>query len=265
MQNKYVADVGDFGKFQLFRYLFNHKESPHKKSPLEGKALSQIWYMHQGEEETNNDGRHIDYFERMSGSDVHLEAALIDILKSNRRHVTEFEKRNLLENTRYFYDEVPKKLEARYVWLKDALVFSEGCHIVAVEPDNGMALKCDRKERRFNHLTLHAHHQKKSTPHKYIFSDEIAEFYHLPHVEVCIVYQHLSRCFSHDAQITSLLTDLKTQYHNVVAIKHKPYSPRVFFFLCKSEGIRDSLELRLSEFAFEHEGFWEVFTSEKGH
>ncbi len=36
MQNRYVADVGDFGKFQLFRYLFNHKESP-----LDGKALAQ--------------------------------------------------------------------------------------------------------------------------------------------------------------------------------------------------------------------------------
>ncbi len=259
MQNKYVADVGDFGKFQLFRYLFNQKESPHKKNLLGGKALSQIWYMHQGEGESNNDGKHIDYFERMSGRDVYLEEALMDILKSKRRHVTEFEKRNLLENSRYFYDEVPKKLEARYAWLKDALDFSEGCHIVAVEPDNGMALKCEGKERRFKHLTLDAHHQSKPTPQKYIFSDEIAEFYHLPHVEICIVYQHLSRCFSHDAQIISLLTDLKAQYDNVVAIKHKPYSPRVFFFLCKSESIRGSLELRLSQFGQTQEDFWEVF------
>ena len=54
MQNRYVADVGDFGKFQLFRYLFNHNESP-----LDGKALAQIWFMHEGEGEENNDGRHI--------------------------------------------------------------------------------------------------------------------------------------------------------------------------------------------------------------
>lgn len=254
MQNKYVADVGDFGKFQLFRYILHHKESA-----LFGKSLSQIWYMHKGEDETNNDGRHIEYFERMAGRDEHLEAELMDILKSNKRHVTEFEKRNLLKNTRYFYDDVPKTLEARESWLKDAMQFAEGSHIVAVEPDNGMALKCDRKAHRFHHLTLQEHHAKKPTPHKYIFTDEVEAFYHLPHVEVCIVYQHLSRCFSHNTQITSLLADLKSQYKNVVAIKHKPYSPRVFFFLCKSEVIRESLELRLMNFASEHEEFWEVF------
>lgn len=254
MQDKYVGDIGDFGKFQLFRYLFNDEQSP-----LEGKLLSQIWFMHQGEGEANNDGRHIDYFSRVQGSDTDLEAALIDILRSDSRKVTEFERRKLLENTRYFYDEVPKTLADRQAWLQDALAFSKQCHIIAVEPDNGMALRCQRAERRFVHLTLEDHHTQKPTPHKYIFSDEVGQFYHLPHVEICIVYQHLNRCFRHDEQIHALLSDLKVQYHNVLAIKHKPYSPRVFFFLCKSESIHESLAFRLGQFAGEHEAFWEVF------
>ena len=254
MQNKYVADIGDFGKFHLFRYLFNDA-----KSPFEGKLLSQIWFMHQGEGEANNDGRHIDYFSRVQGSDTYLEYSLMDILNSNAREVIEFEKRNLLQNTLYFYDEVPKTLAKRRIWLQDALAFSQQCNIVAVEPDNGMALKCQRKERRFQHLTLEAHHNKKPTPHKYIFSDEVGQFYHLPHVEICIVYQHLNRCFSHDEQIYTLLTDLKLQYDYILAIKHKPYSPRVFFFLCKSEEIYDNVAFHLMKFTKNHTEFWEVF------
>ena len=150
-------------------------------------------------------------------------------------------------------------MEDRYLWLNGALTFSNKSQIVAVAPDNGMALKCKRAERYFDFLTLSSHYSQKVHPHKYIFTDELSYFYRLPYLEVCIVYQHLSRCFSHDEQIDSLLNSLKQEYENVLAIKHKPYSPRVFFFLCKSQVIRESVELRLIQFAEEHSEFWEVF------
>ena len=254
MQNRYVADVGDFGKFQLFRYLFNHTESP-----LDGKALAQIWFMHEGEGEENNDGKHIDYFERMNGADEYLEHSLMDIIMRDKREVTELEELKLLKNAKFYYEQVPRALEDRYLWLNQALIFSNKSQIVAVAPDNGMALKCNRAEKRFELLTLSHHYSQKVYTHKYIFSDEVSYFYRLPYLEVCIVYQHLSRCFSHDEQIDSLLHDLEKEYHHVIAIKHKPYSPRVFFFLCKSEVIKDSVELRLDRFATQFEEFWEVF------
>jgi len=255
MQDKYVADVGDFGKFQLFRYLFNHKESP-----MDGKELAQIWFMHEGQGEENNDGRHIDYFERMNGTDEYLEHSLLDILMRDKREVTELENLKLLQNVKFFYGEVPKALEDRYLWLNKALTFSDKAQVVAVAPDNGMALKCNRVERCFEFLTLEEHYSQKVYPHKYIFADEVSYFYRLPYLEVCIVYQHLGRCFSHDEQIESLLGDLKKEYHHVVAIKHKPYSPRVFFFLCKSEVIKESIEMRLELFATEFSEFWKVFS-----
>jgi hypothetical protein len=254
MQDRYVADVGDFGKFQLFRYLFNEKESP-----MYDKSLAQIWFMHKGLDENNNDGRHIDYFERMNGTDEFLEHSLMDILMRDKREVTELENLKLLNNARFFYEEVPKALEDRYLWLNRALTFSNKDQVVALAPDNGMALKCKRKENAFEHLTLGEHYSQKVYPHKYIFSDEISYFYRLPYLEVCIVYQHLGRCFSHNEQINTLLSDLIKQYHHVLAIKHKPYSPRVFFFLCKSEVIKESVELRLTQFEEEHSEFWEVF------
>ena len=255
MQDKYVADVGDFGKFQLFRYLFNHKQSP-----LDGKELSQIWFMHKGEGETSNDGKHIDYFERMMGTDEYLEHSLLDVIMRDKREVTELENLKLLPNAKFFYIEVPKALEDRYLWLNSALTFASNSPVVAVAPDNGMALKCNRVEKRFEFLNLQEHFCQKVYPHKYIFADEIRYFYRLPHLEMCIVYQHLSRCFSHDEQIDSLLDDLKIEYMHVVAIKHKPYSPRVFFFLCKSAVILEGVTVRLREFEKEHGEFWEVFT-----
>jgi len=254
VQDRYVADVGDFGKFQLFRYLFNHKQSP-----LDGKELSQIWFMHKGEGEVTNDGKHIDYFERMMGTDEYLEHSLLDVIMREKREVTELENLKLLPNARFFYTEVPKALEDRYLWLNSALSFAVDSPIVAVAPDNGMALKCNRTEKSFTFLNLEEHYRQKVHPHKYIFSDEISYFYRLPHLEICIVYQHLSRCFSHDEQIVSLLHELKSEYTDVVAIKHKPYSPRVFFFLCKSDVIRVGVTHRLQEFASEYSEFWEVF------
>lgn len=254
MQDRYVADVGDFGKFQLFRYLFNEKESP-----MFGKELAQIWFLHKGLDESNNDGKHIDYFERMHGTDEYLEHSLLDLLMRDKREVSELENLKLLSNAKFFYNEVPKALEDRYLWLNEALIFSMDSSIVAVAPDNGMALKCNRKEHSFEHLTLSEHYSQKVYPHKYIFADEISYFYRLPHLEVCIVYQHLGRCFGHDEQIISLLVDLKKKYDHVVAIKHKPYSPRVFFFLCKSAVIRDGVAHRLTTFEAEYSEFWQIF------
>ena len=254
MQDKYVGDVGDFGKFHLFRYLFNHNESP-----MNGKELAQIWFMHEGEGEENNDGQHIHYFERMMGCDEYLEDSLRSLIMSNKREVVELESLKLLQNAKFFYEKVPRILEDRYLWLNTALRFSNKVQVVAVEPDNGMALKCNRAEQCFEFLTLDKHHSKKVYPHKYIFADEVNYFYRLPHLEVCIVYQHLNRCFAHNEQIESLLGDLRREYFHVIAIKHKPYSPRVFFFLCKSEVIKKSIEMRLDMFANEFTEFWKVF------
>ncbi len=254
MQDRYVADVGDFGKFQLFRYLFNHKESP-----LDGKELSQIWFMHEGEGEENNDGRHIDYFERMNGTDEYLEHSLLELIMREKREVTELEALKLLKNAKFYYEKVPKALEDRYLWLNTALTFANKSQIVAVAPDNGMALKCNRVEKRFEFLTLEKHYRQKVYPHKYIFADEVSYFYRLPYLEICIVYQHLSRCFAHDEQIESMLNSLREEFTHVLAIKHKPYSPRAFFFLCKSEVILESLEERLGKFEAQHKEFWKLF------
>jgi len=193
------------------------------------------------------------------GMDEYLEHSLLDVIMRDKREVIELENLKLLPSAKFFYEEVPKALEDRYLWLNEALTFAMDSPIVAVAPDNGMALKCNRAERCFDFLNLEAHYRQKVYPHKYIFSDEVDYFYRLPHLEVCIIYQHLSRCFGHNEQINSLLCSLRLEYDHVVAIKHKPYSPRVFFFLCKSEVICESITHRLTKFSSEYSEFWECF------
>ena len=249
MQNRYVADIGDFGKFQLFRFLFN------APSPLADNTLAQIWFLHENEE-SNNDGRHINYFERVKGSDVPLEAIMIELLKEDRRYVKELEKVKVLDNVNFYYPHIPENYHDRKVWLEEALHFSKESQVVAVAPDNGMALKCHREEKSFSLLN---YHDRKSTPHKYIFDNEIDAFYNVENRKITIVYQHLGRCFSHDKQIEALLELLKSRYTHIIAIKHKPYSPRVFFFLCKNERVLEVLQNRLEDFAKQHSAFWKVY------
>ena len=253
MQDRYVADIGDFGKFQLLRYLFNHSHSP-----FDGKSLAQIWFLHE-DETHNNDGKLTDYFDRIKGSDPLLEESMMQLLMRKRRSVSELRQLKLLENAKFFESRIPKNFEDRRMWLSMALNFSLYTQIVALAPDNGMALRCIREKKEFEHLTVEEHYRNKPTPWKYVFGDEVGYFYRLPHLEICIVYQHLGRCFPHDEQIEVLLSDLKKRYSSVLAIKHRPYSPRAFFFLCKSDVIQESLANRLQSFGKAYPREWQLF------
>ena len=245
MQHRYVADIGDFGKFQLLRALFN----PHEDT------LALIWFLHENEE-NNNDGKHTDYFARVQDSDPALEAIMIEILQSNTRQVQTLEKKAILHNAHFYYPHIPSDYHDRAIWLEDALNFSASHPIVAVAPDNGIALKCQRESKTFSFLSYH----DKPQAHKYIYLNEIDAFYHTPNRKITILYQHLGRCFSHEGQINALLILLKERYQHVIAIKHKPYSPRVFFFLCQDADIENSLREKLIDFATEHARFWELYT-----
>ncbi len=245
MQNRYVADIGDFGKFQLFRYLFNGTSH----------TLSQIWFLHPNETH-NNDGKYIDYFSRIKGSDSELEAIMIEIIQEDKRHVRTLEEMPILERVQFFYPHIPTNYHDRSLWLKEAIHFTKSSNIIAVAPDNGMALKCQRNSKSFSFLSLK---DKKSTPHKYIFLEEIEAFYSQTHVDIMIVYQHLSRCFAHDAQIAVLKEMLEKEFGYVLALKHRPYSPRVFFFLVKKREAFSSLQAKLQTFSQLYLSFWKLY------
>ncbi len=74
MQDRYSADIGDFGKFQMLRFLFTNTLY----------SLTQVWFLYP-DESHNNDGMYVNYFEKVKGFDKELEASFKNIIKENRK------------------------------------------------------------------------------------------------------------------------------------------------------------------------------------
>lgn len=245
MQNRYAADVGDFGKFQLLRYLFKNTSY----------SLSQLWYMYP-DESHNSDGMYIDYFEKVKGFDEELESSFKTIIQNNR-NVKALEKANLLKNTKFFSDIIyDETLFFRKEWFKKALSFSKNSDVILTDADNGIATKCDRVNKTIEILDFEKL-SKKPKSGKYIFYDEIQAL--VQECKCLIVYHHLNRCFAHDLQIEVLKDVLEKEFQNVIAIKHKPYSPRVYFFLCSDDSIFEFVKVRLKEFENSFSLHWKLF------
>ena len=246
MQDRYSADIGDFGKFQLLRYLFLDSSY----------SLSQLWYLYPNESH-NNDGMYINYFEKVKGFDKELEDSFKNIISSNRS-VKALEDANLLNNIKYFNEIIKenRSLDYRKEWFKKALDFSKNSDFILTDSDNGIATKCNKNDKSMEILNFDKFKQRSNSG-KYIFFDEIKELYEVS--KCLIIYHHLNRCFSHDLQIEVLKELLKKEFKTVFAIKHKPYSPRVYLFLCKDSKKYDFLLNRLKDFENKFSIHWKLF------
>lgn len=249
MQNRYSADIGDFGKFHLLRFLFSNTSY----------SLKQIWYLY-SDEKHNNDGLYINYFDKTKNNDTVLEEAFKKIIQNNRRSVKALQEANLI-NCDYFEPFVTKKFESlpyRKDWLTQALNFVQNCDFVFVDPDNGIATKLvkENDSRDIALLSFDAF-KKRSKAGKYIFMDEIHAFYEKS--SCVVVYHHLNRTMSHNKQIEIVQSKLQKHFYKVLAIKHKPYSPRVYFFIIKKESYSELLYEKLSLFENSFSTHWEFF------
>lgn len=250
MQDRYSADVGDFGKFHLLRFLLSDTSY----------NLAQIWYMYP-DETHNNDGLYINYFEKVKGMDYELEEKFLDISQNNR-NVKALENSNLLSNTKYFSEFVNENckdnLEYRKKWFSKALEFCKNTDFIAIDPDNGMATRLIKHES-FKDISIQNFDDfnKKTKAGKYIFEDELDELY--KSCKCLIIYHHLNRTMAHDKQVEILKDKLEKKYNKVLAIKHKPYSPRVYFFASSDENIYEYLKKKLKEFEDSFSIHWKFF------
>lgn len=248
MQNRYAGDIGDFGKFHLLRFLFSQNSY----------NLKQIWYMYP-DESHNNDGMYINYFEKVENTDLYLEESFKKLIK-NGRSVKALEDLNLLKNCEYFSKMINEnskdRLDFRKEWFEEAKDFSLNCDFIFVDPDNGIATKVNKKEKNINILDF-THFSKKTKAGKYIFLDEIDELYILG--RCLVVYHHLNRSMTHDEQILKIKSDLDDRFFKVIAIKHKPYSPRVYFFISKDKEIYKFLKNSLILFNEKFSHHWQLF------
>jgi hypothetical protein len=248
MQNRYAADIGDFGKFHLLRTLFNHNRY----------KLKQIWYMYP-DESHNSDGMYINYFDKVKDIDIDLENSFKKLV-SGERSVKALEDLNLLPNCEYFSKYVNKngkdRLDFRKEWFLEALKFSKDADFIFVDPDNGIATKIKKEEKDIELLTFDSF-SKKVKAGKYIFFDEIEQLYNVG--RSVVVYHHLNRSMPHDNQIKIMKEKLEDRFFKVIAIKHKPYSPRVYFFILKDKYIHYFSKNALEKFHKNFSHHWQIF------
>ena len=154
MQNKYVGDVGDFGKHGLLRYL-SGETADDKKDRL---RLGLIWYLSHDPKEHNGDGRHIDYLRRTARDDKSeylncdpiLWVKLRDLVFADARCVYCAEEAELLPKDTLYYSPLfyfpkgmrnPTRLSARAEWFEGARRKMKDAQLVCVDPDNGLIPK----------------------------------------------------------------------------------------------------------------------------
>jgi len=184
MQNKYVGDVGDFGKYGMIRALFSN--SPYK--------LGVNWCLVE-KEEKKNDGKHTTYLnidgnnpredleKQFKPCDEELYRALQHLVSGQIRRVEAVEESQLLGRETIYFREEQDSRPPRYargdgfnrtLWHQHGLKALKKMDVVFFDPDNGMEVKAFPKSSK-KHI-------------KYVYYDELADYY--SRGQSLIVYQH---------------------------------------------------------------------------
>ena len=237
MQDRYVGDVGDFGKYGLLRSLCGADEY--------GAALrlGVLWYRFDGNEMlTANDGRHTEYLlnpsrheRRLLECDTDLFQKMQQLVTGNARSVPAVEASGALPADTLFFNSglnfdqtllADQRDAKRRNWLNAGLREVEEAEVVFVDPDNGLEVpSCGRLS--------------PKGP-KYAYYDDLRPCW--ARDQSLVIYHHLGRTYKGrkaDAgeQIARLGEDLRREVPGAepIALRYRRRSPRVYFVLPKPE------------------------------
>lgn len=172
MQNRYVGDIGDFGKLGMLRAISQA-----------GLSIGVNWYL-TPDEDHNGDGRIVGYLRNKDYCvcDESLWLALGRIVESGERKVSMLESTEILQAKHH-----SKKLDfsgksrservsIREQWHTEALKRLRGCEIVFADPDNGLLVPSSEGTVKSN---------------KYVTARELVDYYNSG--ASVIYYQHKAR------------------------------------------------------------------------
>ena len=236
MQNRYVGDVGDFGKYGLLRAVV---------SPI---RLGVVWYLHP-DESHNFDGKYTGYLNETSVNhrefrecDPRLYDVLQRLVIKNNRHVSEIRDSGILpSDTAYFerslsYGPRESRLTRQAIrakWLEDALVVTEGTGVVFCDPDNGISETADPL--------------RKNGP-KYVFIGDLKRF--AKRGQSLVIYHHLGRRSTAVQQIKYWAKSLQSGLNlsrPPLALWYHRGTARVYF-IAMQEPHQSILEKRVENF-----------------
>lgn len=211
MQNRYVGDVGDFGKLGLLRFIGRS-----------GLGIGVNWYL-VPDESHNADGKHTTYLQKKAFKDCDdgLLSALGQIVSTEQRAVASLEKSRLIPNALYYsavlYPPNTHGVSLRAEWHQTALKVLGPADIVFLDPDNGLIVKSVGT--------------RSSGSIKYILTEELRDYYLAGHS--VIFYNHRSRQAEHDylERFRHLQDDPAFDRAKWLGVKFKRGTVRDFFFI----------------------------------
>lgn len=250
MQNRYVGDVGDFGKLGLLRILCGQDAAPLLR-------LGVVWYLYP-DEARNADGKHLGYLRKnihFSECDESLyqglRALFLDetgnIVLANRL-ITTLETSDFLPARTVFYNKplaysngelIETRKARRKTWLEGALRATEGSDIVFLDPDNGIECKSVS--------------QTSSKGPKYVYWSDIAAF--IGRKQSLIIYHHLNRTEKHSLQVEGILKEIRQRfpgYGEAFAMTFVRGTSRTYFVVA-APCHKELLQERLTRM---NTGFW---------
>jgi hypothetical protein len=234
MQNRYVGDVGDYGKYALLRCLCGPDNNWSVR-------LGVVWCLFPDEKFTN-DGKHISYLR--SNEFAQLDASLHEILNvivsAGRRNVAAISEYACLPSSTVFVSEPisiadgtpasAERIRHRDAWVKACLHQTQHCELVFFDPDNGLEV-----------ASVPKHHPKAG---KYIYWDELEPFWQRGNT--LLIYHHLNRTVSAARQVEALALRFATEFDHavIVPLVFRRGSSRVFWLIHHGENVGRELESR---------------------
>jgi hypothetical protein len=213
MQNRYVADIGDYVKFAILRAL------------APGRKLGVVWWLFPNEQH-NADGGHRQYLERPNeweDFDSDLFKALQNI--KEQRDVRALENAAILPGAVFISDPVPCGVRERGTWFEGIKTGITDCTLVFLDPDNGIAPEG---------LKLSQRRAGKS-----VTIEEIKALQKSG--RAVVVYHHQTRLKGgHLSEIEMVAKRLRARgLHVSGALRANPWSPRAFFILNGDKTLHD--------------------------
>jgi hypothetical protein len=214
MQNRYVADIGDYVKLAILRRLGC------------GRRLGVAWWLFP-DEHHNTDGSHREYLaqrDKWAHFDPDLFEALLKIENEKKLDMLAIEEAAVLPNAVFASHHVPCEVRPfslrpteRRKWLDGIKTKLKGGDLVFLDPDNGIApegLKLTRRR-----------------AGKSVTMEEIKALQE--NDRAMVIYHHQTRFpGGHHSEICDLAARLEKSGLQVSgALRAKPWAPRVFFIL----------------------------------
>ena len=222
MQNKYVGDLGDYGKYALV-----------KKIASTEYKVGVNWYLMDDEE--NNDGKHIRYLckKQYRECDPIIFDYLRDIVFENKRSVESVEVGGILGDNVSFYSQpiiIPKNVRVtekrafRKKWHERAFEKLRDCDIVFLDPDNGLEVK-----------SVSPYSAGKKNGGKYVAISELAEYYNSG--KSVIVYNHRDRSKKQDyySKFLKICEEENICIRNVFIMNYKRGTSRDYIFFAQEK------------------------------